>query len=156
MKGERRPKSEVVRKNLKLQIRVVTPVMERPKPNQESHAGWAGRLKTFSVPSLLTSGMDADSPLQTVSFLTEKDAKFKKATNKRKKVGNRIRIGEKIAKRPRTPTTNPKHVKVPSRADLMAEESLDGAFDVTTCILMEKIDIQMLDPFQWAFSQFLA
>ena len=76
--------------------------------------------------------MDVDSPLPVVDFLTEKDAKFKKPTNKRKRVGNRIRIGEKIAKIPRTNVSRKEVVEQLERAEKMAEESLEGMFNLTT------------------------
>lgn len=74
------------------------------------------------------STMDVEAPLRYVNFLTEKDAKFKKATNKRKRVGNRIRIGEKIPRQANTFSRAASSSAVSKRAEEMAEESLEGMF----------------------------
>lgn len=42
--------------------------------------------------------MDVEEPLGVVDFTTEKDSTKSKKNKKRKRVGNRLPIGEKIAK----------------------------------------------------------
>lgn len=70
--------------------------------------------------------MDVEQPLQVVDFITEKDLKKTKPTKKRKRVGNRLKIGEKHSKRSATqqsPKAAPKPV-VESESD--EEESGEG------------------------------
>lgn len=70
--------------------------------------------------------MDVEQPLQVVDFITEKDLKKTKPTKKRKRVGNRLRIGEKHPKRTtaqRAPREAPEPV-IESESD--EEESAEG------------------------------
>jgi len=70
--------------------------------------------------------MDVEKPLKYVDFFTEKDARKSKVLRKRKRVGNRRPIGEKIAKSSaahRTPKYRPQRVPEPESD---AEESANG------------------------------
>lgn len=79
-----------------------------------------------SVVSVQLIDMDVERPLDYVDFTTEKDFSKSKSHKKRKRVGNRIPIGEKAAKRlasQRTPQRPAKQVVEPE-SDV--EESMEG------------------------------
>lgn len=70
--------------------------------------------------------MEVDTSSRYVNFITEKDLKKSKVHKKRKRVGNRIPIGEKVAKKSaahRTPNSRPQR---PKRVEPEPEESSEG------------------------------